>query len=222
MPSVMATSGPKRIIAPEPPANLSQISLPLTEVATTWVRLSAKHHSSPIFWSRAGRYRFDSPTARWGVCYTASSIPAAFQEVFGNKIRYNKPLDWAEIENTSAWHIIVPASIRVLALFGETLTIIGATLQCFVSSYPKSQRWAAVLMDNPSDLDGVVYLGRRCGVLCLALFGDTSSPRKYQAGIDAVRLGDLTAWEELWPMLDRLKVRLSSMPKSYKRLKTSA
>jgi hypothetical protein len=216
----MATSGPKRIIAPEPPANLSQISLPLTKVATTWFRLSAKHHLSPLFWSRAGRYRFDSPAARWGVCYTASSIPAAIQEVFGNKIRYDKPLDWAEVENISVWRITVPASIRGLALFGETLTIIGATLQCFVASYPKSQRWAAALMDNPSDLDGLVYLGRRCAAPCFAIFGDTSAPRKYQAAVEKLRLGDLIAWEEFWPMLDRLKVRLSSMPKSYKKPKT--
>lgn len=213
----MATSEPRRVVAPEPPTRLAHIDLPLAQVPITWFRFSPKRYPSPIFWSRQGRYRFDSPSARWGVCYVASSIVAAFQEVFGEKIRHGTPLDWTEVRGVCVWCITIPSCFRGVDLFGENLSVIHATLQCFVSSYPKSQRWGAALMSHPSDLDGLVYFGRRCGAPCMAMFGDTESPRPYQKDLEIKRLGQLSAWDELWPMLDRLGVRLSSMPATLKK-----
>lgn len=212
----MATSGAKRIVAPEPPARLSSIDLPVCDVATTWFRICRRRHASPLFWSRLGIYRFDSENARWGVCYAASSITRAFQEVFGIKIRCSIPLDWSEINDFRVWYISIPGGFRGLNLFGDTLTLIDATLQCFVSSYAKSRRWGAALMDHPADLDGLVYYGRRCGAHCLALFGDETSPRKYQKSLKSELLGDLILWDEFWSMLDRLKVRVSSIPRERK------
>jgi hypothetical protein len=146
----------------------------------------------------------------------ASSITAAFQEVFGNKIHHHTPLDWTELEEADVWRICTPVSFRGLDLFGEPLTRIHATLQCFVSSYAKSQRWGAALMSHPADLDGLVYLGRRCGVNCLAMFGDDGAPRDYQKYLKIDVLGDLVCWDGFWPMLDRLNVRISSAPKGRK------
>jgi hypothetical protein len=209
----MATSDPRRVIAPHPPAGLVDIALPLVDIPNTWFRLSPRRYSSPLFWSRLGRYRFDSKDARWGVCYAAGSILSAFQEVFGNKIRHRTPLDWSEVQDFCVWCVTTPASFRGIQLFGETLTVIDATLQCFVSSYPKSQRWGAAFMEHPADLDGLVYIGRRCGSQCLAMFGDADAPRRYQSDLRTEMLGELQFWEEFWPMLDRLGVRLTSMPK---------
>jgi RES domain len=208
----MATSEPSRVVAPEPPTQLAQINLPLGQVSSTWFRLSPKRYPSPIFWGRQGRYRFDSPGARWGVSYLASSIVAAFQEVFGDKIWHSSPLDWTEISGLNVWCVVIPSEFRGLELFGENLSVIHARLQSFVASYPKSQRWAAALMNHPVDLDGLIYLGRRCGLPCLAMFGDTGSPPPYQQDLKITRLGPLSAWDEFWPMLDRLGVRLSSIP----------
>ncbi len=84
MRSDMATSEREPVVAPEPPAELGDIALPLADIPDTWFRLSSRRYPSPLFWSRLGRYRFDSEGARWGVCYAAGSIPSAFQEVFGN------------------------------------------------------------------------------------------------------------------------------------------
>lgn len=215
--SDMATSEPKRVIAPEPPARLADIVLPLAEVQGTWFRLSPRRYSSPLFWSRLGRYRFDSTAARWGVCYAARSITSAFQEVFGNKIRHSTPLDWNEIRDICVWCISTPSSFRGINLFGETLSVIEATVQCFVSSYPKSQRWGAALMNHSADLDGLVYIGRRCGKECLALFGDADFPRPYQSELQAALLGELQFWDEFWSMLDRLSVRITSTPKERER-----
>jgi hypothetical protein len=215
--SVMATSGPKRVIAPEPPARLSDIVLPPAEVSTLWFRLSSRRHASPLYWSREGRYRFDSKDARWGVCYAATSIRAAFQEVFGDKIRHGAPLDWTEVSEVRVWRINTPSGLRGLDLFGEALSVIDATLQCFVSSYPKSQRWGAALMNHPADLDALVYLGRRSGAPCLAVFGDEDSPRWYQCALKTTALGDLVSWDDSWPLMDRLRVRITSMPSARKK-----
>lgn len=209
-----------RVVAPEPPAHLAQINLPLGQVSTTWFPLSARRYPSPIFWSRLGRYRFDSPPARWGVCYFATSIAAGFQEVFGDRIQRDRPIDWTEINTLQVWCATIPTGFRGLELFGENLLVIHATLQCFVSGYPKSQRWATALMNHPSDLDGLVYLGRRCGAPCLAMFGDSDSPRPCQEGLKIKPLGLLSAWDQLWPMLDRLGVRLSSMPATLSKART--
>ena len=69
------------------------------------------------------------------MCYTAGSVTSAFQEVFGNKIRQRAPLDWSEVQDVCAWSIQTPPFFRGINLFGETLTVIGGTVQCFVSSY---------------------------------------------------------------------------------------
>jgi RES domain len=215
----MATSAPKRVVAPGPPARLGEIALPLADVPDTWFRLSLRRYSSPLFWSRLGRYRFDSKDARWGVCYAAGSILSAFQEVFGNKIRHRASLDWNEVWDVRVWRITTPSSFRGMHLYGETLTVIDATLQCFVSSHPKSQRWGAALMEHTADLDGLVYIGRRCGTPCLAMFGDKNSPRQYQNELRTEMLGELQVWDEFWPMLDRLGVRLISMPKEREKIR---
>ena len=70
-------------------------------------------------------------------------------------------------------------------------------------------------MDHPSDLDGLVYIGRRCGDHCLALFGDADSPRAYQSQILPAMMGELCEWTGFWPMLDRLNVRIRSIPKTF-------
>jgi hypothetical protein len=72
-------------------------------------------------------------------------------------------------------------------------------------------------MNHPADLDGLVYLGRKSGSICLAMFGDEIKPRPCQGKVRATRLGQLSDWKELWTMLDRLQVRLVSMPVSRKK-----
>jgi hypothetical protein len=73
----------------------------------------------------------------------------------------------------------------------------------------KSQRWGAASLNHSADLDGFVYIGRRCGHKCLAMFGDADAPRRYQSGIRTAMLGELQFWDEFWPMLDRLGVRIT-------------
>jgi hypothetical protein len=69
------------------------------------------------------------------------------------------------------------------------LSVISAALQCFVSSYPKSQRWGAALMRHPTDLEALVYMGRKSGASCLAMLGDSDNQRPYQSLLQTQRLG---------------------------------
>lgn len=95
----------------------------------------------------------------------------------------------------------MPSGFQGVELFGETLTVIRATLQCFVSDYPLSQRWGVALMKHPADLEGLVYRGRQCGQDCLAMFGDELCPRPYQKQLTFTKLGELELWDGFWPMI---------------------
>lgn len=202
----------RKLLAPEPPADLAGISLPLAVTSAPWFRLVPRHFSSALYWSREGRHRFDSPAAKWGVCYAAESIPAAFQEIWGDEIRRGHRLDWKDLETMMAWQITVPPSLRTIELAGETLAVVKGTLQSFVGSYATSQRWGQALMAHPADLDGLQYLGRRCGRTCLALFGDEMAPKAHQAALHAKKLGAMVNWKPLWTFLDRIEVRVAHLP----------
>ncbi len=203
----------KRLVPPEPSADLAQIALPKpAKIRPVWFRLCASKYSSPLFWSRKGIYRFDSPHARWGVCYAASSIRAAFQEIFADKIRSNKGIPWAEISDLCVWRIYAVQGLRTIELYGPTLSLIRATLQCFTSSYGLSQRWGAALIEHSADLEGIRYMGRRSGSECLALLGDEDNPRGFQGNLKFERAGLLIDWEEFWVCLDEMAVLVAGMP----------
>lgn len=207
----MATSA-RRVVAPDPPADLERIELPLAPTPRLWFRLTRREASSPLHWSRQGHYRFDSPETKWGVCYLAESIHVAFQEVWGDAIRRSRRLDWEDLEPMVAWQVSVSPALRTIELAGETLAVIKGTLQSFVSGYPKSQRWGGAFMEHPARLDGLQYLGRRSGRHCLALFGNAKPPMPHQKRLSVKKLGQLIHWKSLWPLLDRIHVRIANLP----------
>src|SRR5882724_1041435 len=194
----MATSA-RRLVAPQPPADFATIPLtPEKTPSLVWYRISDHKHASCIYWSRSGVYRFDSPSAKFGVCYAGGTNTASFQEIWGDRIRHRAPIDWLEFETKDVWKIEIPRC-SIFALSGANLTTVRATLQCFTGSYKTSQNWGAAFMQHPASLDGLQYIGRRCGSDCVALFGDGKSPKSYQAKIVERRLGPLTQWKGFLP-----------------------
>jgi hypothetical protein len=203
----MATSAPSRIRAPAPPKDLEQRTLPTAGISRTeWIRVHDRRFKQPIHWSRAGRYRFDSPGALFGVCYSAQDLTTAFLEVFGDKVRHSRRLSRAAIERYDVYSLNVAPDLKVLALEGVNLVKVGATMGCFAGSYPLSQRWGDALMRHPATLDGVVYIGRRSGARCLALFGDDTTPKKHQAGLRVARVRALAEALEFWQLTDELEL----------------
>jgi len=208
----MATSA-RKLIAPQPPADLATVSLAFIPAPDReWYRITDRKHRSPLYWSRSGVYRFDSPTAKHGVCYAASTCTAAFQEIWGDRVRSRAPISWDEFALRDVWKITMPAGYTVTPLHGANLTSIRATMQCFSGSYPTSQTWGAALMQHPSDLDALEYIGRRSGSRCLALFGDKSPPKAYQAGLHVERMGPLVAWNRFFALRSQLRIRIANLP----------
>src|SRR5258708_30734000 len=70
---------------PGPSPELTKRTLPRRKPPKTVIRLSRQEFRDPIFWSTKGKYRFDSPTARYGGLYTAATFEGAILEVFGDR-----------------------------------------------------------------------------------------------------------------------------------------
>jgi hypothetical protein len=210
----MASSGPRRLIPPRPPADFGSINLDaVTSRQTAWYRLSGVAYPSPLFFSRQGNFRFDSETAKWGVCYVAQDVPTAIMEVFSDRIRARR-IDYAGMDDELVWKITLPHDLNLLQLSGPTLTGIKATVQCFVSRYTLSQEWGRAFMDHPSELDGVIYTGRQSGLACLALFGDAdpAKGRWHQRTLSSTCLGRLTAWDRFHLLLAKTGARVLNLP----------
>jgi hypothetical protein len=208
----MASSAPRRLVPPKPPADFAALDLrPVAPRVTSLFRICHRRNADPLHWSRSGAYRFDSPAARWGVCYAAETIGTAVIEVWGDAFR-QKRVPFAELDERRVWKIEIPPALRVLRLAGETLPRIRATAQCFVSRYSLSQEWGVAFMAHPAELDGVIYLGRQSGSPCLALFGSDETPRSFQASLRATALGKLTEWEGFYGFLDAAGVRVLGLP----------
>ncbi len=206
----MAT--PAKLVAPRPRDELVDLDIPLHPLrALTYFRLCIKKQLNPLFWSKLGKYRFDSPTASWGVCYAGETIASAFQEVYADQIRKGL-LNYPEVAAYEVWRINVPQTMRTIKLAGPTLTRMKATLQSFVSGYKTSQASGRALMLNKADLDGLVYIGRRCGKPCLALFGDKTKPRPYQAQLTISKCRPINEWQQFWPLMDQLGVQFVNLP----------
>lgn len=151
-------------------------------------------------------FRFDSPTAPWGVSYVGSSVTAAFLEVFGDRIRTTPRISIGLLRQYELVEVMPAADATVVALEGVALAKIGATLNCFCGSYPLSQRWGAALMAHPAQIDGLVYLGRRSGARCLALFGDERAPKPHQRHLRTTSHGPLEHSSEFWQLADQLEL----------------
>ena len=210
----MASSGPKRLVPPSPPSDFATISLaPVGAPQRAFYRLSHEDYSSPLFFSRQGIFRFDSPTAKWGVCYLAQRVETACLEVFADAFR-TRAIDYRELRERMVWRIAIPEDLELLLLKGEVLTRIRATIQCFVSRYTLSQAWGRVLMSHPANLDGVIDDGRQSGDACLALFGDTDPKLGlwHQPQLKPTCLGRLTDWDGFYSFLDKTAARVNGLP----------
>jgi hypothetical protein len=211
----MTSSGPKRLVPPGPPAAFDGIDLTTVRPLQVEVfRLTRSRFHSPLYFNRGGDYRFDSPSAPWGVCYFGHGILTGFLEIFADRIRKEGRINYAELDDTIAWKVKVPPDLNLLALEGATLPKIKATMQSFVSRYSLSQAWGEAFMKHPADLDGVIYKGRRSAGDCLALFGDTdpAKGRRHQRSLVPTKLGRITEWSEFYEVILQTGARVANLP----------
>ena len=146
----------------DPPAALKSQRLPLASVEGTLFRISHQKFADPIYWSRRGLYRFDSPLAQYGVLYTGRSFEAALLEVFGDSWMKSRMTALAFLKEFDVCEIALGHRLKVVNLSGKRLNPLGIDANIFAFlAYDSTQRWAAVFMEHPDAPHGIRYPSRK-------------------------------------------------------------
>jgi hypothetical protein len=146
----------------DPPAALKSQHLPLATAEGTLFRISHQKFSDPIYWSRRGLYRFDSPTAKYGVLYTGRTFETALLEVFGDSWMKSRMTALTFLKEFDVCEIALGRRLKVVNLSGKRLNPLGIDANIFASlAYDSTQRWSAAFMDHPDAPHGIRYPSRK-------------------------------------------------------------
>ena len=146
----------------DPSAVLKSQHLPLTSVEATLYRISHQKFADPIYWSRRGLYRFDSPTAKYGVLYTGRTFETALLEVFGDQWLTSRATASDFLKEFDICEIGLERRLKVVNLGGRQLNPLGTDANIFASlAYDITQRWASFFMEHPDAPHGVRYPSRK-------------------------------------------------------------
>src|SRR5258707_13217787 len=146
----------------DPSLALQRQYLPLTSVSGTLYRISHHKFADPLYWSRRGLYRFDSPTAKYGVLYTARTFETALLEVFGDQWVESRMAAITFLKEFDVCEIALGHRLKVVNLSGKRLNPLGIDANIFASpAYDITQRWAAAFMEHPDAPNGIRYPSRK-------------------------------------------------------------
>jgi RES domain len=146
----------------DPPAILKGRHLPLTSVEGSLFRISHRRFADPLFWSRRGLYRFDSPMASHGVLYTGRTFETALLEVFGDQWLVSRIVARDYLKEFDVCELGLEHRLKVVNLTGKQLNLLGADANIFASlDYETTQKWARAFMDHPDKPQGIRYPSRK-------------------------------------------------------------
>jgi hypothetical protein len=146
----------------DPSAVLKSQHLPITSLEGTLHRISHQKFADPIYWSRRGRYRFDSPTAKYGVLYTGRTFETALLEVFGDQWVTLRITARDFLKEFDICEIRLERRLKVVNLSGKELNRLGTDANIFASfAYDVTQKWASFFMDHPDAPHGIRYPSRK-------------------------------------------------------------
>jgi len=146
----------------DPSAVLKSQHLPITSLEGTLHRISHQKFADPIYWSRRGRYRFDSPTAKYGVLYTGRTFETALLEVFGDQWVTLRITARDFLKEFDICEIRPERRLKVVNLSGKQLNRLGTDANIFASfAYDITQKWASFFMDHPDAPHGIRYPSRK-------------------------------------------------------------
>jgi hypothetical protein len=190
----------------EPPDALKSQRLPLVSVEGTLLRISHQKFSDPIYWSRRGLYRFDSPTAKYGVLYTGRTFETALLEVFGDHWMKSRLAALTFLKEFDVCEIALGHRLKVVNLSGKRLNPLGIDANIFASpGYDITQRWAAAFMEHPDAPHGIRYPSRKNERLPnFALFGTAAA----MAAVTITRRSPLLNHPHLFRLLQSYRVAL--------------
>lgn len=145
---------------PEPPADLDQRPLLISEILRPWWRIHPAERD-PLYFGRQARNRFDAPDGSFGVLYLAENPGVAFVETFGHETGRT---DFVTRQALARRALSEVESLRVLRLAdlttGRGLTPLGADGRLGTGRLDVARRWAAALHAHPETPDGLVYRAR--------------------------------------------------------------
>lgn len=145
----------------DPPETIYQSRLPIKKTPIELIRISEAKHPNPIYWSKLGLNRFDSPSAPLGVYYTGQDFETALIEVFGDRWIRTRILNQADLQPYTVNKIELNHPWEVVNLTGKGLSKIGADANLCVSyDYTVTQKWAIAFMHHPQKPQGIVYHSR--------------------------------------------------------------
>lgn len=146
----------------DPPDFLKSQNLPLTSVEGTLYRISHQKFADPIYWSRRGLYRFDSPTASYGILYTGRTFETALLEVFGDQWLHSRMAARDFLKEFDVCELDLARRLKVVNLSGKELNRLGTDANIFASlAYDITQKWACVFMEHPDKPQGIRYPSRK-------------------------------------------------------------
>ncbi len=144
---------------PEPPDDLSRLSLPFRVTNQAWFRMHRLVHD-PLYFGRSGIHRFDAPADEYGVLYVGDSEHCAFIETFGHTTGLNI-VAMSELRARGLARIEVGRPLRLVDLTGPGLGYLGVDARLTGGDdYGLAQRWALALHTHPDQPDGHCYRSR--------------------------------------------------------------
>src|SRR5258708_37238684 len=100
----------------------------------TVIRLRRQEFREPIFWSTKGKYRFDSPTARYGVLYTAATFEGAILEVFGDRWIEYRAVSEQLLRSYTLAKLSIGPGLWLVNTLGPNLVSAGVDARLFPST----------------------------------------------------------------------------------------
>jgi hypothetical protein len=199
-------NGTEDMALTDPPGILKSRHLPVTSVEGTLYRISHQKFADPIYWSRRGLYRFDSPTATYGVLYTGRAFETALLEVFGDQWLSSRIAARDFLKEFDVCELGPERRLQVVNLSGKQLNPLGTDANIFASlAYGVTQERACVFMDHPDKPHGIRYPSRKNQRLHnFALF---STPAATSA-VTLTRRCPLLEHPQLFRLLQSYKVAL--------------
>jgi RES domain len=145
-----------------PPADLRNQKVPLAGIPVQLFRLNLIRHRDPVHWSKQGRYRFDSATAKYGVFYTSAAVETAILEVFGDRWIQERYLAQSDLMQYEVCKLEIRSGFEAVNAVGRNLNRLGTDSNLFASTdYQFSQAWGREFMIHPQCPSGIRYHSRK-------------------------------------------------------------
>lgn len=144
---------------PTPPSDLAERTLSILDFDKSIFRSHSIFHH-PLFFGKAGLYRFDAPDGSYKVLYAGADLYCAFIESL-IKNPSNRVVTTAELKAKAVAELKGARSLRLIDLTPSgALMRMGADSRLFSGDHEAARVWSKALHDHPIGADGILYPSR--------------------------------------------------------------